>query len=365
MKRNVEAVIQIPGCEISCPACPHRYWTREQSLEWKEQQVEKALPESWKNQLLKIVDTPEQRWGYRHKVSLHVRLLEGEWKWGLLRRNGREKELVFIPDCPVQSRGLNEILREVAARVPKSLPWFAVIAGEHSLTLVMKTKAEEPLRNLLKGALQGFSRNQLSLWVCWHPNAGLKLVDPRYMELLAGPERWKEEGLWAGPLGFRQQLPSLAARALNEAEAFFDLPFPLVDLFCGRGEGLVRWVAKHSEVWGVELGGESVALAKENAPGAKILRGRVEHRLGQIYEELKGRDFYLYGNPPRTGLGPELTTWIQKAKPVKIAYLSCSPRTAAEDIAALSELYRPHRIQPFDFIPQTRAVECLFLLERK
>lgn len=150
------------------------------------------------------------------------------------------------------------------------------------------------------------------------------------------------------------------------AESFFAAA-PLdcvVDFYSGLGLTLRRWEKRGWASVGVELAGESVAAAARNTK-AMVLRGRVEERLPQVEEFLSGRRFHLYTNPPRMGHAREVSDWILRAAPLRIAYLSCNAKSLARDLAVLRESYEVARIQPFDFFPQTDHVECLALLERR
>jgi len=177
-------------------------------------------------------------------------------------------------------------------------------------------------------------------------------------------------GLVYGPTTFGQPIVELAEAALNRAEHFLN-PVSgdhVVDLYCGIGAGLVRWKKKTSQVTGVELSGESVECARQNAPGATILQGMCRLRIPQLTAGLEPKNHrcLVYANPPRAGMEPEVTQWLaDTCRPEKMACRSCNAVTLKRDLALLEKNgYGVDRLVPFDFFPNTRHLEILALLHR-
>lgn len=347
------------GCVAACPGCAHRSLTQEESAQRADDWLGEELA-AWR-ELLKPIRSPELRWGYRRKILLHARFLEGRWRFGMIRMRGWEEEFIAIPDCPLHEAGLNARLARAADLVPASIPLRYVLASGAALTFVVKERRRAEWALALKtiGAEEGES-----LWVNWNPGAGKRAIDGRYLELLAGEEWLLARGLFHGPSAFRQQIPEMEEAALGLAENFLAeaKPVRVADFYSGLGASLCRWKARGWPALGVELSGESVAAAEKN--GVVALRGRVEDRLPQMKEWLAGEPFVLYTNPSRAGMGPEATSWILRERPVRVAYLSCHPRSLAADLRALEGAYAVKALHPFDFFPQTGHAETLALLER-
>jgi len=68
-------------------------------------------------------------------------------------------------------------------------------------------------------------------------------------------------------------------------------------------------------------------------------------------------------NPPRRGIGPELSGWLQSSGVRHVLYSSCNAQTLAKDLDAMPSL-RPVRGQLLDMFPNTAHYEVLTLLER-
>src|SRR5206468_2777933 len=115
----------------------------------------------------------------------------------------------------------------------------------------------------------------------------------RHQELVFGPALVAEDGLLYGAQSFRQQIPELEGAALGAAEKFLaGAGTPVaIDLYCGAGASLRRWLARGWSAAGVELVGEACVAAERNAPGALVLKGKVEHRLPQLESFLAARPF--------------------------------------------------------------------------
>ncbi len=349
------------SCVDRCPACPHRDFSQHESESQKQEWIKKELV-PWQEVIQPIL-SPEKRWGYRRKNLLHARHQNSQWQFGLIRRRGREEEFVPIPECPLHFPGLNEIYKLVGELAPPELPLVFVLVSGKACTLVIKSTKQEKWFHEIKLWEKNWPKGY-SLFVNWNPVAGRRALDSRRTELVLG-SFWQEEGGWIhGPVVFRQQIPELEDAALTEAEYFFRQSncTAVVDLFCGLGVSLRRWEDRGWRAVGVELQGESIEAAKQNAPQAHLLRGRVEDRLPQVEEFLERQPFILYTNPPRSGHGEKVLEWILQQEPKRIAYLSCHPRSLAGDLKTLNAKYEILKIQPLDFFPQTNHVENLSLL---
>ncbi len=318
----------------------------------KQQWVEQAFPNAPVFPI--FLSTP--RWAYRRKSTLHARYRE-RWRFGLVKKNGREEEFIAIPDCPLHTDFLNAAYAQLA-NLPAELPLVYVSITGAALTLVLKEKrSEKTLGILLETKNRMTAIGIKSLWVNWNPSAGRRVYSSAHMELVYGEEWLMDQEIWHGPTGFRQQIPELEERAHRMASDYIGADF-VVDLYSGLGLTLRNW----KEGMGVELSGESVAAAQKNAPTKSCLRGKVEHRLPQLCELLKNKEFSVYTNPPRSGHAPEINQWLLESRPKKIVYLSCNVKSQARDLMAISELYLIERVQPLDFFPQTDHVESLALL---
>ena len=360
------------GCVLDCPACPHRQWKTKDSLAQKMGFLARVL-EPWHTVLRMVESLPDaRRWAYRRQAVLHTRW-DGRWSYGLLRR----EVLIPIPDCPVQHPSLNENVLTLTRELPhpQVFPMVNIVVSGAQYSLIIKSNtlpSIDWMHSALAEALQ--QKGMEACWLHLHPAAGKRIFGKGGWHLLFGSaSSVDEKGLLYGPTSFQQVLPELYARSLDRACAFLSPSAfsAVVDLYCGNGASMQRWTEKGARVMGVEWSGEAVSYAAQNVPEAEVLRGLCRERIPQLSgwvsrQKREGRHLLLYVNPPRTGLELEVSRWIvEEAGPERIAYLSCSAGSLRRDLDLfVAGGYRVKEMQPYDFFPQTRHVECLVSLER-
>ena len=65
-------------------------------------------------------------------------------------------------------------------------------------------------------------------------------------------------------------------------------------------------------------------------------------------------------DPPRTGLSPEVTTYLATGPATILAYVSCNPDTLARDAKTLGDAgWILSSLKLFDFYPQTTHMEAV------
>ncbi|HUW05490.1 MAG TPA: hypothetical protein VMW01_04450 [Williamwhitmania sp.] len=361
------------GCVEQCRGCKHREWSEEESLQQKYNFLAARLA-PWSSVLQPVVSVHgAARWGYRSKVTLSAAYLNSSWLLGMLSRD----ELIPIPNCPVHAPIINSVASILSAVMPpaEELPLAFIVQSASQVVMVVRARQVPDcswLTPLVETELRSVGVE--GLWLHCNFAAGKRMFEKTPLMLLFGQPRSQDEmELWYGPGAFQQLIPSLYHQSLAEAARFLapDVNHSVVDLYCGTGASMRQWRRLGAPVLGVELGGEAVACAGLNVPDAVVLRGACRHRVPQVdrwamEQREKGQRLLLYVNPPRTGLEPEVLSWIvDKGRPDRLAYLSCSAGTLAKNLSVLAEHgYRVEQLVPFDFFPQTIHVECLALLRR-
>jgi 23S rRNA (uracil1939-C5)-methyltransferase len=154
------------------------------------------------------------------------------------------------------------------------------------------------------------------------------------------------------------QNAALVATALDLAD-----PRPgeeVLDLCCGLGNLAVPAAARGARVLGVDLDGEAVRQARDNARRARCDATFVRGDAAAVAAALagEGRRFGLVLlNPPRGGARDACATLAALA-PARVVVVSCDPATLARDAAVLAAGgFRLAAAQPLDLFPQTAHVE--------
>ncbi|MCA9795516.1 MAG: class I SAM-dependent RNA methyltransferase, partial [Candidatus Eremiobacteraeota bacterium] len=316
------------GCRPECPGCRYRDLSASQSLEAKLSWARTKL-EPWLDRL-QPARFDSQDWHYRDRARLRAEY-DGGWRFGLRRQD----EFIAIPDCPLHTARVNRLMAGLAA-LPRQLPLAYLIVNGAQATLV--SRGAHPL--VVAEAVLAETRID-GLWLHLHPAAGKRMFGKGEWRLLWGHPRSRDErGLLYGPTAFLQVRPQLHQQSIMEAADFLQAgpDTQVLDLYCGLGHSLRAWLESGARTIGVELGGETVELATQNAPGATVLRGKAEHRLPQLEEWCKPGIRLAYLNPPRTGLEAPVLAWLfERARPQRLAYLSCSPGTLRRDLEQLEQ----------------------------
>ncbi|HNX07368.1 MAG TPA: hypothetical protein PKL96_07275 [Bacteroidales bacterium] len=359
------------NCPEQCNGCRHRYFTEEESLQKKTWFLQKKLSVWNENfDVIRSVSGLARKY-YRKKVCLHTVYNGTTWEFGMISH----RQFLATPACPVQHKQIGEVIKLLTNILPppEKFPLRFFIQSGNQVMLVLKTAVLPD--NAWLGPVVEEHLRQLGVeggWLHLNPSAGNKIFMKHNFFLLFGSDvSIDEQGMCYGPMSFQQLIPGLYFDSLNEAASFL-IPGNnslMVDLCCGTGYSMKKWLSAGSITAGVELSGEAVACARKNVPGALIYRGKCRDRLPQLsrlVEEHNSVTKLLYVNPPRTGLEPEVLQWITGSyQPGSMAYLSCSAGTLARDLDFLCTAgYVVKKIIPYDFFPQTLHVECLVLLSK-
>ncbi|MFC5731649.1 MULTISPECIES: 23S rRNA (uracil(747)-C(5))-methyltransferase RlmC [Nocardioides] len=171
------------------------------------------------------------------------------------------------------------------------------------------------------------------------------------------------------PRSFFQTNTEVAAALYRQARDWVaDLaPRRVVDLYCGVGGFALHLAAAGRTVTGIEISADAIASAERSRDEAALpgeLRFVVGDATAPEHAALIDEADLVVVNPPRRGLGPELSRRIEESGPPHVLYSSCNPQTLARDLADLAS-YAPVRAQVLDMFPQTPHSEVLVLLRRQ
>lgn len=150
--------------------------------------------------------------------------------------------------------------------------------------------------------------------------------------------------------------------------AEFDKNENVLDLYCGCGAISIYISQFVNKVTGVELNGESIKMANENAAinsvnNCEFFESDVKEFLKQSADSADKPDTIIV-DPPRSGLHPDVVKSIMEYSPAKIIYVSCNPTTQARDLEMMAENYKITKIQPVDMFPHTFHIENVVRLDR-
>ena len=174
------------------------------------------------------------------------------------------------------------------------------------------------------------------------------------------------------PKSFYQVNPVQTEHLYGKALEFADLKGTetVLDAYCGTGTiGLIA-SDKAGKVIGVELNGDAVKDARENAKRNKVSNIQFyQNDAGKFLIEMaeqNARVDVVLMDPPRSGSDEAFLSSVVRMKPGKVVYISCNPETLARDLKYLTKQgYQVKRSVACDMFPFTSHCESVVLLTTK
>ncbi|WKZ31079.1 MAG: hypothetical protein QY318_04555 [Candidatus Dojkabacteria bacterium] len=166
---------------------------------------------------------------------------------------------------------------------------------------------------------------------------------------------------------FFQVNPQLFAQTVSDIKEYLAKQSNrnhLYDLYSGVGTIGISLADMYDTVSLLELSEDSPIYAKKSAElndisNVTAVAGKVEANLDSID---RGKS-HVVVDPPRSGLHLKLVEKLLELKPQLLIYLSCNPKTQAEDYRKLSQIYDIKFNRAYNYYPKTPHVENLLILE--
>ena len=139
------------------------------------------------------------------------------------------------------------------------------------------------------------------------------------------------------------------------------------DLYSGVGLFSLPLAEKFSQVTAVESSASSVRDLRENLRGThhRIVAADTAVFLSRAVQQRTPAPDLIVLDPPRAGLGREVTTALGQIRAPRLTYVSCDPSTLSRDLAALLQAgYTIRSIRLVDLFPQTYHLESVVHLTR-
>jgi 23S rRNA (uracil747-C5)-methyltransferase len=294
---------------------------------------------------------------------------------------------VDLRDCALHTHGIQTALPVLAdfLRTAKLTPYdVSSRRGELKHLLVTESPDGELMVRFVLRSTEAIPRTRKHLPGLLQalPNARVVSVNlqPVHKAVLEGPTelllteqqslpmRVNGLTLHLRPRGFFQTNTGIAAALYRLAADWADevSPRSVVDLYCGVGGFALHLARPGRSVVGVEVSEEAVVSARTAAREAGLdARFEVGDASGWSMpaDTPDETPDLVVVNPPRRGLGPELSRQLEDSGAGHVLYSSCRAETLARDLAAMPSL-RPRRAVLLDMFPHTDHYEVLVLLAR-
>lgn len=379
-RAEVECIVQAaperiePACQHfgACGGCHYQHAHDEAQLTFKQTILRETLARAGVAAPEEISVLAAGPWHYRNRIRL---AFDARGNCGY--RGRRSHAIVPLRECPIAA----PILLRAAFAIQKLLPQFAPAARPGELILFCNHDESSLLVSILFSRAQRISADALA--------AALREEIPQ----LVGLELLTETQRNQAPRRFAHSgSSSLLYRAAGfdfrvDHGAFFQANRWLLDAFvsrvCANRSGTIAW----DLFAGVGLFARQLAahfarvVAVESAPAA---RAALVHNLRGVDATAESADVlaFLRRNrkgerpdlivpdlvvldPPRTGLGAEITALLAEIAAQRIVSVSCDPATHARDLRALLAAgYVLESLTLVDLFPQTYHLETVAQLRR-
>lgn len=289
------------------------------------------------------VEPSDGEWGYRRKLTLHLRRNAGGWIAGLHPYD--DPDAVFdLQVCPITDDRVMSVWTELR-------PAFDFLPNERALRVAVRL-LDDGAAVVVEGGrawreperLLEIAPSVTEVW--WRPEGGrTRLLAGRGAEAASGAS-------------FAQVNAGVADRLRGHVLALARgyHPEKVIDGYAGFGATTIPLAAAGVEVVAIELDAEAAArLRAELRPPSTVIAGRVEDL---IVRALPADVVML--NPPRGGLDARVTDALQRVQraPSAVLYTSCDPATLGRDLSRLSR-FRLASVRAYDMFPQTAHVETV------
>ncbi len=322
--------------------------------------------------------------GFRNKAKMVVAGTTAQPTLGIL---APDRAGVDLRDCGLHSPGLQVALPVLAGFVTRAgLAPYDVTQRQGELKYLLVTEspdAELMLRFVLRSQ-ESVARIRKHLPALLGELPALRVVSvnlqPEHKAILEGeheivlsdretlPMRVNGRDLHLRPQSFFQTNTEMAAALYRQAGAWIEAigPQSVWDLYCGVGGFALHAAAPGRDVLGVEVSREAIRSAETSAAEAGAGAGGLRFVAGDAtaYAVNHPAPDLVVVNPPRRGIGAELSGWLEQSGVRHVVYSSCNANSLAGDLAAMPSL-RPTRGRLLDMFPNTSHYEVVVLLERE
>jgi len=380
-----------PPCPIQarCGGCPWMPLEPEEQGRWKRQLLVDALKRvgGFEEQSVDAIDRPVPGLGYRNRVELTLRAVDGHPLLGFHARwPGRG--VVDVPRCLLQHDDSNRLLAKIRSHLKSKRKSYVESLGSREHRVVIRRS-------------QSDGRMVVALWESGQPFPHAERLAEALMRgcpELGGVVRVRLPHSKRGGLKVTSISGGAYLKERIDGVVYRLPPATFVQVNASGAEALIRHVVRGSgaangrqvyDLYGgvgvfarallrrgaagavvCDADAEAVRSGKRSAAEDKIAGMRFVHRDARKFlaeariEGLPHPDIVV-ANPPRSGMGAGVLKELSALSSRRLVVVSCDPATLSRDLAALGGAgWKPTKITPVDLFPQTAHVEVVAVLER-
>jgi 23S rRNA (uracil1939-C5)-methyltransferase len=354
-----------------CGGCHYQHASYPGQVEMKVQILRESLERAHLVDIPAIFGVSGDALGYRNRIRLHVDRASSTLCY--MRRGSHEN--LAVRECPIAAPVLQEAL---AAMQLTAGQWQL---GEHFTEAEFFTNGDQSEVLLTLWSVRSKSDASDDLKRLWPQFAGS--IPKIGGAAVLSSSRGKTQGAMLAQAG-QQALTYKAAGEEFRVSlgSFFQvnrfLIDPLVELVIMDRTGEVAWdlyagvglfaralAARFKRVVAVEAAASSVRDLRENLGGGahRVAAASTLEFLRRARSDGQRKPDFVVVDPPRAGLGKEITALLAEIRPAHITYVSCDPATLSRDLKSLLDSgYQLTKLHMVDLFPQTFHLESVAML---
>ena len=372
-----------PACQHFgvCGGCSYQHARYESQVAMKESILRETLTRSGVTPSETIDIFAANPWAYRNRIRLAI---DAQGNPGY--RGRRSHAIVPIRECPIAAPALVAAAEIVAEVLCKARP--ALRLSEISLfcnqdesamlaTLFLASTDRSKDRSTFQKGLESIFHNLAERIPALRGAEVISEADER--DQPRSLAQWGDSSINYQAAGFDYRVDQGAFFQVNRW-----LIDALVDRVVGEHAGSVAWdlfagvglfarqlTKRFRKVIAVESAPAALTALEANlaeTSGSAVRATTLEFLRRAVQSSRSASEFerpeLVIVDPPRMGLGPEVTALLGQAAPAKIIYVSCDPATLGRDLRALIEDgYAIESIALADLFPQTYHLESVVTLQ--
>lgn len=355
-----------------CGGCQYQHASYPAELQIKREILQETLERAGLDELPPIETHATEPWEYRNRIRLRTKDVEGRLRVGYLRRGSIE----FLPIemCPISAPVLwraAEAFTSLAedfplwTRATEEVEFFSS-EDERKLqmTLFLRTQPAKGFAEFCEAvqrqlpelvgagvqAIENMGRGRKSLrtkpGVTWGA-AGLQYAT-------AGETYWVSRGnFFQVNRRLVSQLAELVTTGRNGKLAW--------DLYAGVGLFARILTRQFTEVVAVEAAADDLATNLRGFNARTVAATTVEFLRQAALE--RDRPDLIVMDPPRAGIGGEVSALLSRIKAPEMIYVSCDPTTLGRDLRQMIDSgYKLNQLHLVDMFPRTFHQETMAVL---
>jgi 23S rRNA (uracil1939-C5)-methyltransferase len=363
-----------PPCQYfgECGGCQYQHATYPKQVELKLGILQETLERARLKALPEIVPVFSEALGYRNRVRLHLQ----QKPFALCYKRRAAHANLPVDHCPIAAPILEEAIKSVShigekANLAEDFEEIELFTNEAQNELLLSLWARSHAHGAEKKLSQFCGTLQQELPALTGA-AIFSSNDEGYIDKKLA--EWGAQSLTyhAGSHPYRVSIGAffqvnrfLVDRLVELVSA--DRSGSLMwDLYAGVGLFASQFSNRFEQVIAVEAAPYSSRGLRENLSvkhHKTVQSSTLEFLRQQTRRKDGAKPDLVVVDPPRSGLGRDVTSLLTKVRPQTIVYVSCDPATLSRDLQALVESgYHLRNMHMVDLFPQTFHLESVTVL---